>query len=476
MPSIIDAPATPSRWAAANDEFRAFAAAHPECLTRAAFAEVSADPRLAWYDLQSWPLFIDPARRKEMADTAVGMDRLLKGAIERIFAASPAAVAEHFSANDADAEGMRTFAPDAGTLAMLADEPNGVRAAPSRADYIEDAEGLKCVEYNAGGFLGGMQLEAMAERYLAAEPIARFLAEHGLKARAPGTTRALMRHMLRETIRMRLWTGGPFHVAVIGEPSYPTLLALHDQERYQRELLAVLEAAGIKAGGRVWVCADRDVKEAGGKLTVDGHVIHCILEHHDGRGDTRIPFRYFKMGRVNFMTGPIGWLMNDKRNLALVSERAQTDDFTAAERDLIRAHVPWTRRVTPSAHTFRGRTLRIPNDLPDMREHLVLKKASSIGGRAVSVGRFCTASEWNAAIARALHERDWVVQEYLQTVPYLFQHGDEGAVPHDLVWGLFAFGSDFGGAFLRMMPAGGGKGVVNAHQGAQSGVLLELVD
>ncbi|HET6762470.1 MAG TPA: hypothetical protein VFH27_02330, partial [Longimicrobiaceae bacterium] len=297
IPSIFDAPPTSSRWAAANDEFRAAAARDPSLLSRSSFAEVNGDPALRWFRLQPWPLFVESGRRQQIAQAAVAMDRLIKAAIERIFQAEPARVAAHFSSNDAGTGVMRTFAPDAATLARLAGEPNGIRAAPSRADYIETADGLKCVEYNAGGFLGGMCLEALAERYLASPAIARFLERHGLTARAPGTTRALMRHMFREAVRMRTWSGGPFNVAIIALPSSQELLDLHDQARYERELNTVLQAAGIRAGGRVFVCADRDVREVGGRLVVDGHPVHSVMEHHAGSGDTRLVFRHFKMGR-----------------------------------------------------------------------------------------------------------------------------------------------------------------------------------
>jgi hypothetical protein len=77
-------------------------------------------------------------------------------------------------------------------------------------------------------------------------------------------------------------------------------------------------------------------------------------------------------------------------------------------------------------------------------------------------------------IERALFDGDWIVQEYLETVPYCFQQGPRGAGRHDLVWGLFVFGGHFGGAFLRMQPTGGASGLVNTHHGAEVGVLLEL--
>ena len=44
-----------------------------------------------------------------------------------------------------------------------------------------------------------------------------------------------------------------------------------------------------------------------------------------------------------------------------------------------------------------------------------------------------------------------------------------------MVWGLFVFSERYGGAFLRMQPAGNGSGLVNTHQGAEVGVMVDLV-
>jgi hypothetical protein len=225
----------------------------------------------------------------------------------------------------------------------------------------------------------------------------------------------------------------------------------------------------------VLLCGPEELVEEDGGLSVDGHPLHALAEYYEGSVEaTRLPFRIFKTGRLNLFSGHVSWLLSDKRNLALVSEYADTDEFTAAERELIHRHVPWTRRVQRGSATRGGRGIRIPDDLPERREELVLKKASSIGGRHVHVGKFRTADEWARVIERALHDGDWIVQEYLQTVPYCFQTGAHGAGPHDMVWGLFVFGDHYGGAFLRMQPAGDASGLVNTNHGAEVGVLLNL--
>lgn len=477
MQGLAEAKPVHARWAEENADFLEFVARHPEYQSRASFASMYEAEWLRKLSLQPWPLFADGARRRELEAVTLGVDRLMKETLGRFYLNDPAEIAAFYAADNPSSEGsiVETFTPDADVVAMILEEPDGLDDAPSRGDYIETAEGLKLVEYNAGSFLGGLQMDAVGELCVAAAPTARFLAERGRRASPPGIIRTFFRHVIESTARSGVWRGGDLNLAMLVRPNEPRQLALHSPALYEPAYRRALEESGIAPSGRVLLCSVFDLVEDGGGLTVDGHRVHAVAEFHDAEDKQKLAFRAFKMGRVNLMGGPIGWLMSDKRNLALISEHAGSDQFTEAERELIRRHIPWTRFVRRSATATRGGSrIRIPDDLPEHREGLVLKKASSIGGRHVHVGRFRTDDEWSAVIERALRDGDWVVQEYLEMVPYCFQRGDHGAGLHDMVWGLFAFGGHFGGAFLRMQPAGGASGLVNTHQGAEVGVLLNL--
>ncbi|HVG44432.1 MAG TPA: hypothetical protein VM890_06855 [Longimicrobium sp.] len=474
IPGLAEAKPAHARWAEANGDFLEYAASHPECLDRASYASMYGVEWIRKLRLQPWPLFVDGTRRRELEAVARGVDRLMKDTLGRFFLNDPAEVAAFYAADEPRAdESFGTFTPDADVVAMLLEEPDGVDAAPSRGDYLETAEGLKLVEYNAGSGLGGLQADAVGDLCLAAAPTARFLAERGLRARPPGTLRAFFRHMIDDTVRSGAWPGGDLNLAMMVRPNTPERIALHSPALYEREYRRALEEGGL--AGRVLLCGPGDLVEEDGFLAVDGHRLHALAEFYEGAvHPTSVPFRYFKMGRLNLFSGHIGWLLSDKRNLALLSTYADTDLFTDAERELIHRHIPWTRRVQRGGAGHGGRGIRVPDDLAARREELVLKKASSIGGRHVHVGKFRTDAEWARVIARALHDGDWIVQEYLEMVPYCFQQGARGAGRHDMVWGLFVFGGHFGGAFLRMQPVGDASGLVNTNHGAEVGVLLNL--
>lgn len=106
---------------------------------------------------------------------------------------------------------------------------------------------------------------------------------------------------------------------------------------------------------------------------------------------------------------------------------------------------------------------------------MVLKKARSLAGAHVVLGRFSTPQEWDARILEALRTGAWVAQEYVESDPYLFQNEDRGCCPHDAVWGPFVFGSIYAGTILRVQPKEW-KGIVNLTRGATEGILLEVDD
>src|SRR5688572_11030782 len=244
MQGLAEAKPVHARWAEANADFLEHAARHPEYRDRASFASMYEVEWLRKNSLQPWPFFVDGARRRELEAVALGVDRLIKDTLGRFFLNDPEDIAAFYAAAGPD-ESLGKFPADADLMAMVLEEPDGVDAAPSRGDYIETAEGLKLVEYNAGSGVGGIQADAVGDLCLAAAPTARFLAERGLRARPPGTLRAFFRHLIEDTVRRGVWRGGDFNLAMMVMPDEPGEIALHSPELYEREYRRALEEGGI---------------------------------------------------------------------------------------------------------------------------------------------------------------------------------------------------------------------------------------
>jgi hypothetical protein len=183
----------------------------------------------------------------------------------------------------------------------------------------------------------------------------------------------------------------------------------------------------------------------------------------------------FARGGATFFNGPLYLVLEDKRNLALLSANQDAECFDEAERQLVRSLVPWTRQVARERTLFRGEPVFLPELLPSRREHLVLKRATEYAGEEVFLGRVTPAAAWEDLVRQALESGDWVVQELVESKPYLYQTGVEGCAPHDVIWGLFVFGSRYAGVFLRMQPKDRAA-IVNSRQGATQGIVFEVED
>lgn len=447
-------------WSPVNRSFFEYAERNAECRTRASFETIFRENPLQVMSPQPWPLFIEKEAVRELERVSLGLDRLVKSVPERFFGNDAGRlVAFYGSATRELAE-------------LIISEPNGISQAISRGDFLEGPEGLQCLELNSGGLVGGWQLQALEQLYLKCSVIARFLAEQRLRASHHNTIRLMFRHIIRETLRMGLWKGGPLHLAMIIHPHRPIQVAIHSSERYNREYQAALAEVRPGLQGQVFLCGYADLAEERGGLSYRGERVHALLEQHNGEFDPR-GFRNYKTGLVNLFSGPITGLLSDKRNLALLSEKSASQDFTAAERDLLRRHLPWTRLVQDADATWRGERVRLPALLAAHRERFVLKKARSLGGLDVRLGRSQTQADWERLLREALADQGWIVQELVEARPHFFLDSGGNVVRHDLVWGLFTFGNTFGGGFLRLQPSDRG-GVVNTAGGAEVGLLLEV--
>src|SRR6185369_4651351 len=161
--------------------------------------------------------------------------------------------------------------------------------------------------------------------------------------------------------------------------------------------------------------------------------IHAVVEFTLGNSSPQV-FRAFKTGRVALLNGPIHAVLSNKRNVALLSEHDDSDLFSPEERETIRRHIPWSRRIVQGNVRFRGEEAPLAELLANEKDRLVLKNATSCGGKGVALGAFTPAAEWEELIRTAFASGNWVVQERIESLPYLYQSGDSGCSVHDVIW------------------------------------------
>jgi hypothetical protein len=432
--------------------------------SRASFAPVHEQNPLPTYpSLQSWPIFADRARIAEMERVAGGLTRLFKSIPQRFFGGDPRKMATFYDFDQPE------------LLELVVAEPNGIAGAMARIDFLEDESGLRCLELNAGSYLGGWFTEFLEPLYLGCPELSGFLRDHGLRAHHRPSVRQWFSHVIRDTLRSRVWKQGELNLAIVLYPHVESYRRSVDRpDLMQRAWEAALAAQDPALRGSAFICAYRDLEPVGTSLRYRGRPVHAIFEQPDGATDPAV-FRSFKAGGVNLLTGPVTALLSDKRNLAVLSAAAAAagGPLDDDEKRLVNRHLPWTRVVAREATVFRGEQASLPDLLASRREELVLKGAQSLGGAHVHIGRFLSAAAWEEAVRNSLAAPGWIVQEGVLSLPWLFQSGEEGAVIHDAVWGIFVFGESYGGTFVRLLPRRR-QGVINVLQGCDVGIVLEI--
>jgi len=437
--------------------FRRLARHDDELQRRATFPALVAQSPYFQYRRQLWPTFASRRWVRDFAVASVGVNDLVRSVPGRVFGNDPAALA-------------RFYRIDEGQARLALSAPDGLAGAVGRADFVISRTGCWCVELNLTACLGGWETGLMAPMLLEVPAIARFIAAEGLAVGYSNTLRLLLAHVVRNALAAGL-ADAEVNVAVLcprpvaGSPYAPLLV---------REYAAALADCAPKATGSIGMCVLADLGEHGGRLWLGERRLHAVIQWIMGPGDSAV-VRCFKAGNLHLYDAPLCPLLSDKRTLALLSERAESSVFTAAERRIIRDHIPWTRLLVAGEITFAGERVALPAFVLARQHELVLKKGQSQGGEAVILGRFTSAADWRSAVEATMAAGDWIVQEYVESLPFLFQEGDAGCSPHDVVWGPFVFGDAYAGTILRLQPKALG-GIVNLSREATEGVILEVDD
>ncbi|MEP7010028.1 MAG: hypothetical protein ABJC13_06875 [Acidobacteriota bacterium] len=437
--------------------FRDFAMATPNCLDMDYLLKFGfQEPESVYYTggLHPWPFFVGRQMRSELERVTLGLSRLHRLIPERIFDNDPERIAAYYGLDPLFTE-------------LLVEPPNGLDSALARADLVGSSDGLKCVEFNFGSRLGGTEARYRTGIYRQVPEFQEFLAREGLSWAHRDTVREMFAHFFDEALRLGLGKEGTLNLGLLIDQ--PLLFGMG--ERFAREFDAALRDSGLPLGGRLHVCWQHQLREEEGALRLAGARLHGLVEM-TVRGTHPAVYPLAAAGELVLFNGPIHAILAGKQNLALLSEYQDSECFTAEERELLRGHLPWTRVVERKDVRFDGRDWDLPTLLAERRGDLVLKSCRSLGGKDVAIGRASTDAEWQAAIDTALSGDLWIVQEFVVSKSYLAL-SDAGVERHDLIWGPFAFGSRFGGNFLRLQPTRVG-GAINASRTGSASSMYEV--
>lgn len=171
-------------------------------------------------------------------------------------------------------------------------------------------------------------------------------------------------------------------------------------------------------------------------------------------------------GKVSCPMGPIYKLISNKGIFAFLWELCESNRLTQDEADLVRSMIPPT--IWLDANSLQ----QIKQD----RVSFVIKPIDGLAGKDVLCGKEYSQIEWDEVLRRIVDKapRSFVVQNYVESVFRNVALADEtGSLSMErcrIVWGIYIFGDDYLGTYLRAKPIGA-SAVINAANGASSGPL-----
>lgn len=136
-------------------------------------------------------------------------------------------------------------------------------------------------------------------------------------------------------------------------------------------------------------------------------IIHEFLEKFD---ETHPFSRAYADGKICMANSFRVKIPHKKASFAILSDEKYADIFTSEQLELIKKHIPWTRKVVDSKTTFYGETVDLLELLQKDKDKFVLKPNDDYGGKGISMGWETSPSDWQTAIENALKD-SFIVQE-----------------------------------------------------------------
>ena len=337
-------------------------------------------------------------------------------------------------------------------------------AVTTRLDAFVHGEGVKFVEYNAENPSSLTDQAGLNEIAFEVAAMQTLAGRYRLRQFDPA---AALLSSLVETYAE--WSGARAfpHVAIVDWRDLPTEHEFFLLRNY-------FAARGVPAV----VCAPEELEYDGRHLRRGGFRVDLVYKRviiHEllGRcGDSHPLLRAYRDRRVCLVNSPRCKPLHKKAAFELLTDEERAGWLTPAELEVVRACVPWTRRVAERATTHEGRRVDLSEHVRRERERFVLKPNDDYGGRGLCFGAKASAPEWDDALARAL-EGDYVVQEAVEL------HTEDFPVFDETAWRLrpmyvdtnpFLFRGRMEGAMVRLS----GSPVVNVTSGGGEAGLFIL--
>lgn len=123
----------------------------------------------------------------------------------------------------------------------------------------------------------------------------------------------------------------------------------------------------------------------------------------------------YRAGKVCMVNSFRGKLVHKKAIFAVLTSQRYKHLFNDAELSAIMKHVPWTRTFREEKTENHGEVIDLVEWTRSNSHKLVLKPNDDYGGHGIFIGWSSSEANWDDAIAEALKNGDYLVQERVKT-------------------------------------------------------------
>lgn len=288
-------------------------------------------------------------------------------------------------------------------------EPNPL----SRLDafFITDSDTLLFTEYNAEVPAAAAYNDELAQAFISTPVMRKFVRQYEVR---PVFTAPITLQTLLEIYYQWPFRTDPPRFAILDWKEVPTYSEFVLFDRFFKE-------QGLPSK----IVDPREVTYRDGKLMAgDYHITYIykrvLIDELVREMGLNNPVIQAVRDHAVCMVNPFRCkILYKKAGFAVLGDEENAQYFSEAERAVIDAHIPWTRRVRERTTYFKGEKIDLVPFIVENKDRFVLKPNDDYGGRGIVLGWQVDTESWARSVRHALNW-PYVVQEriILPTEPY----------------------------------------------------------
>ncbi|NOQ27230.1 MAG: hypothetical protein GQ564_17860 [Bacteroidales bacterium] len=437
-----------------NKLFIEYVNKNPEFLNKNNFTYLNEGQLFPDSILNPWPTFISKETESYFEQTSISIFNLIKSIPKRIFDNNAQKISEYYKIPLYQVEVLLWSIPT-----------NHIDNLLGRGDFIIDHKNeLQCIEYNIATGLGGWEQELFVDVYMKSKHIEKFIVDNDLELKKSQFFKYLILHIQNAVEVNKINSEQNFLRICIVDPRFVNSDCYEDERivAIKNSVESTFKNNNIE--GEVIFCNYDQLEGTSNGVFYNKKQIHCLLEWV---GSTPASFlRIAQKNKVIILNGAITYLMTNKFNISLLSEYQDSKLFTEEERELIKKHIPWTRKLIDKNTHYKDENCSLKSMVLKKQTNFVLKRSLGSSGDDVFIGSKVSSEIWREKVELALKEESWIVQEYVKPQDYWYQINQNEAALHEIVFGFFVFGTTYAGGYVRLLPSDNEYGIINAKLGA----------